>query len=104
MDLYSIRPTPAMLDNLIRCFAYDGSLDMALLYLDEMSRFRASSPWLSRRSLAMLLNRCYKDKDARAHKVASEARKRGMVLGEDALSKLSEIGGAKDPIPEATEP
>jgi pentatricopeptide repeat protein len=92
MDLLSIRPTPAILDNLIRCFAHNGSLDVAMLYLDEMSRFPAPSPWVSGQTLAALLHRCHKDNDSRALKVASEAKNRGIILKEEALSKLREIG------------
>ena len=43
MDRFSVRPSPPILDSLIRCFARDGSLGVALAYLDEMSRFAAAA-------------------------------------------------------------
>jgi pentatricopeptide repeat protein len=43
MDRFSVRPSPPILDSLIRCFARDGNLGVALAYLDEMSRFAAAA-------------------------------------------------------------
>lgn len=103
MDLFSIRPTPAILDGLIRCFVHDGSLDVAMLYLDEMSRFPSSSPWASERTLSMVLHRCYRDGDARAFKVLSEAERRGVYIRESVLSKLGEMPAAEAPKAEPTE-
>ncbi len=103
MDLFSIRPTPAILDGLTRCFVHDGSLDVAMMYLDEMSRFPPSSPWATEGTLSMLLHRCYRDGDARAFKVLGEAKRRGVDLGESVLSKLREMRAAQAPKPEPTE-
>ncbi|KAL2159960.1 hypothetical protein VTH06DRAFT_2093 [Thermothelomyces fergusii] len=82
MDRFSVRPSPAILDSLIRCFALDGNLDVALLYLDEMTRLAAagSPTWVSRRTLLAVLQRCHKEKDPRASKLEAEARRRGMTL------------------------
>jgi pentatricopeptide repeat protein len=43
MDRFSVRPSPPILDSLIRCFARDGNLGVALAYLDEMSRFATAA-------------------------------------------------------------
>ncbi|AEO55301.1 hypothetical protein MYCTH_2298988 [Thermothelomyces thermophilus ATCC 42464] len=82
MDRFSVRPSPPILDSLIRCFALDGNLDVALLYLDEMSRLATggSPTWVSRRTLLAVLQRCHKEKDPRASKLVAEARRRGMTL------------------------
>ncbi len=100
MDLFSIPPTPAILDGLIRCFVHDGSLDVAMLYLEQMSRFPPSSPWASERTLSMMLQRCYQDGDHRAFKVLGEARRRGVEIRESVVGKLRgmrvrEVSGGK---------
>ncbi|KAK4155819.1 hypothetical protein C8A00DRAFT_13193 [Chaetomidium leptoderma] len=91
MDRFSVQPSPAILDSLIRCFAHDGNLDVALLYLDEMSRFANSSVWVSKRTLMTVLHRCYRGKDPRAWKVVGEAKKRGVEIEPEAMSKLAEV-------------
>lgn len=43
MDRFAIRPTPAILRHLIRCFAHDGNLDVALGYAAELGRLSPSA-------------------------------------------------------------
>ncbi|KAK3294846.1 uncharacterized protein B0H64DRAFT_196528 [Chaetomium fimeti] len=101
MDRFSVRPSPPILDSLIRCFAQDGSLDVALLYLDEMSRFARSSssssaaaatPWVSERTLLTVLRRCFREKDERAFALVAEAQKRGMQVDMDTVRKMERAG------------
>lgn len=82
MDRFSVRLSPPILDSLIRCFAHDGNLDVAMLYLDEMSRLASdgSPVWVSRRTLLAVLDRCRKEKDPRASTLVAEAKRRGMTL------------------------
>lgn len=94
MDRWSIQPSPAILDQLIRCFVKDGSLDVALLYLDELSRFPVSSPWVSTRTLLAVLFRCYEDNDTRALKVMREAKRRGVELEPGVLARLNQLDTA----------
>jgi len=101
MDRWSIQPSPAILDQLIRCFVKDGSLDVAMLYLDELSRFPVSSPWVSTRTLRTVLFRCYQENDTRAFRVMSEAKKRGVEIKPEVLARLQQIGTAKRSYPES---
>ncbi|KAL2200520.1 hypothetical protein P885DRAFT_66196 [Corynascus similis CBS 632.67] len=82
MDRFAVRPSPPILDSLIRCFAADGNLDVALLYLDEMSRLATggSLTWVSRRTLLAVLRRCHREGDPRASALVAEARRRGMTI------------------------
>ncbi|KAK4237305.1 hypothetical protein C8A03DRAFT_34758 [Achaetomium macrosporum] len=90
MDRFSVRPSSTIVDNLIRCFAYDGNLDIALLYLSGMQR--SESPiWVSKRTLLTLLQRCYKEKDPRVWSVVDEAKKRGVTIEQKVMDKLNEI-------------
>jgi pentatricopeptide repeat protein len=90
MDRFSVRPSSAIVDNLIRCFAYDGNLDIALLYLSGMQR--SDSPiWVSKRTLLTVLKRCYKEKDPRVWSVVDEARKRGVAIEEKVMDKLNDM-------------
>ncbi|KAK4039051.1 hypothetical protein C8A01DRAFT_16949 [Parachaetomium inaequale] len=85
MDRYSVRPTPAILDHLIRCFARDGNLDVALLYVDEMGRLAQSGAWMSERTLRAVVRRCYRDKNPKFFSLVAEAKRRGMRLDMEAL-------------------
>ncbi|KAK3307056.1 uncharacterized protein B0T15DRAFT_510373 [Chaetomium strumarium] len=90
MDRFSVRPSSTIVDNLIRCFAYDGNLDIALLYLSGMQR--SDSPmWVSRRTLLTVLQRCYKEKDPRVWSVVDEAKKRGVTIEKKVMDRLNEI-------------
>ncbi|KAK4126196.1 hypothetical protein N657DRAFT_670293 [Parathielavia appendiculata] len=84
MDRFSVRPSSGILDNLVRCFAHDGSLDVALVYLSEMDS-------ASDRALEAVVRRCCRDRDPRVWAVMGEVRKRGLKLGEDVREILSEI-------------
>ncbi|KAH6856613.1 hypothetical protein B0I37DRAFT_367935 [Chaetomium sp. MPI-CAGE-AT-0009] len=97
MDRFSVRPSPPILDSLIRCFARDGDLGVALLYLDEMSRFARSSasPWISERTLLTVLRRCYRERDDRAFALVAEAERRGMHVDMDTMRKLEQAARGK---------
>jgi pentatricopeptide repeat protein len=85
MDRYSVRPTHGILDHLIRCFAVDGNLDVALKYLDELGRLAGDQPtgrWISQRTLTAVLRRCFKERHERMWTVLEEAKKRGMQVEE----------------------
>jgi pentatricopeptide repeat protein len=92
MDRYSMRPTPAILDNLIRCFARDGSLDVALLYVDEMRRIAQSDTLMSERTLRAVAQRCYRDKNPKFLSLAAEAKRRGISLDWEALGVVNGAG------------
>jgi hypothetical protein len=92
MDRFSVRPSQRILDNLIRCFATDGNLDVALLYLGEISGLSADPrSWVNERTLEVVARRCLKEKDARIQWLLAEAHKRGMgVTLAQILVKLGE--------------
>ncbi|EAQ88089.1 hypothetical protein CHGG_04708 [Chaetomium globosum CBS 148.51] len=125
MDRFSVRPSPPILDSLVRCFARDGNLGVALLYLDEMSRYAtatatatttaatapgsasssssslspSSSPppstWVSEATLITVLRRCYREKDERAFALVAEAQKRGMSVNMDMVRRLEQSSQGK---------
>ncbi|KAK3906286.1 hypothetical protein C8A05DRAFT_29851 [Staphylotrichum tortipilum] len=90
MDRFSIPPSPELVDHLIRCFAHDGSLDVALLYFDEMCGL-ASSPGVSQRTADKVLGRCVAEKDPKAFKVAEEVVRRGRTVRPDVLAGLGQM-------------
>lgn len=91
MDRFSVRPSRRILDNLIRCFAIDGNLDVALLYLGEVSGLSdGSDSWVRERTLEVVARRCLVDKDERIRWLLAEAQKRGM--GETLSQILVKLG------------
>ncbi|KAL2267622.1 hypothetical protein VTJ83DRAFT_4899 [Remersonia thermophila] len=89
MDRYSVRPSHPILDNLIRCFAVDGNLSVALAYIDELGQLLSSSSsaadaglWISQRTLKAVLRRCYDEKHPDMWKLLEEAKRRGMEVGD----------------------
>ncbi|KAK4103666.1 hypothetical protein N658DRAFT_421380 [Parathielavia hyrcaniae] len=84
MDRFSVQSTGGILDSLVRCFAHDGSLDVALVYLNEMAS-------ASDRAVEAVVRRCCRDRDPRVWPLMDEVRKRGLELGEDVREMLREI-------------
>ena len=90
MDRFSIPPSPELVDHLARCFAHDGSLDVALLYLDEM-RGLGPGPGASQRTVDKVLGRCIAEKDPRAFRIAEESVRSGWAVRPEIMARLGEL-------------
>lgn len=91
MHRYSVRSSPMILDNLIRCFAYDGPLSAVLGYLLELTHSASSRSWVSKDTLMSVLERCYREKDRRAWAIMEEAERRGVTVDARMKGKLAEL-------------
>jgi hypothetical protein len=85
MDRFSIRPTRDLLGHVVRCFALDGSIDVALLYLAEMD-YAAD-----KRTLEAVVRRCHRHKDPRVWPVVEAMKSRGGELDQDVMRLLDKI-------------
>ncbi|KAK3390894.1 hypothetical protein B0H63DRAFT_125371 [Podospora didyma] len=72
MEFLSIRPQRDMYDHLVRSFALDGSLEVAFGYLSLMES-AGGYTWLSKRTLLVLLERCFRDEDPRVWGIVDKA-------------------------------
>ncbi len=90
MDRFSIPPSPELVDHLIRCFAHDGSLDVALMHFDELFGL-ASGYRLSQRTIDEVLERCVAEKDQRGFRAAEEGVRMGRTVRPDILTRLGEM-------------
>ncbi|KAL2262592.1 hypothetical protein VTK26DRAFT_807 [Humicola hyalothermophila] len=91
MHRYSVRSSPMILDNLIRCFAYDGPLSAVLGYLLELTHSVSARSWVSKDTLMCVLERCYREKDRRAWAIMAEAERRGVMVPGEMRRKLVEL-------------
>ncbi|KAJ4300357.1 hypothetical protein N0V88_003031 [Collariella sp. IMI 366227] len=87
MERYSVAPLHDTLDHLIRCFANDGTFDMVMLYIAELTQHNPKK-WLSEKTLTAVLDRGCTDQDVRVWQVLKEAEKRGMKNPSPRLEKL----------------
>jgi pentatricopeptide repeat protein len=85
MDRFSIRPTRDLLGHVVRCFAHDGSIDVALLYLGEMD-YAAEE-----RTLEAVVRRCHRDRDPRVWPVVEATIRRRVKLDWYVRKLLDEI-------------
>ena len=91
MHRFSLKPSPAIVENLVRCFAIDGDLGAALLYSSDLQAAN-SRTWLSKHTLSLVLERCYKEKDERIWEIVEEANKRNVDIDPDLLRRLAKLG------------
>ncbi|KAL2023033.1 hypothetical protein VTK56DRAFT_3943 [Thermocarpiscus australiensis] len=96
MDRFSITPSLAMRDNIVRCFARDGPLDTMFWQIRQMSDYPPPG-WLSTRALHEVLERCIKEKESRVWAVVVEARKRAVDIDADLRKRLNEISQDDSP-------
>ncbi len=94
MEVFGVKLTLAMYNDLVCSYALDtdGSLDHAFRTVreveDESLRIGDTGAWLSKYSVLVLAERCFKDEDPRIWHVVDGARLRGMDV-EDDVQKLS---------------
>ncbi|KAK3323456.1 hypothetical protein B0T19DRAFT_426060 [Cercophora scortea] len=111
MALARIKVTPLMLNHIVRCHALDGDLDAAFRYM-AMQRQHAGGEKatnnvcsveeavqfsrLNRRTLFVLMGRCFKDEDPRAWTLVDEARRRKFAGTEGRVKQL--LAGREPPV------
>ncbi|KAK3688555.1 hypothetical protein B0T22DRAFT_157301 [Podospora appendiculata] len=109
MALARIKITPLMLNHVVRCHARDGDLNVAFQYMamqQQQQQQQAGEPRpaasddvssadeavqfsrLNRRTLFVLLERCFKDEDPRAWSLVDEARRRRFSGTENKVKQL----------------
>ncbi|KAK0715793.1 hypothetical protein B0H67DRAFT_554246 [Lasiosphaeris hirsuta] len=74
-ELLSIKPSEAMHESMVRCCARDGSLKEALAHIAKIDQ-SATSPWLSKRTLTVLIERTFREQDPKAWDLLDEAKRR----------------------------
>ncbi|KAK4146819.1 uncharacterized protein C8A04DRAFT_34706 [Dichotomopilus funicola] len=92
MDRFAIRPTPAILRHLIRCFAHDGDLDVALGYAAELGRLSPS-----------VLARAHSARAARARMARMPQDRLSALLRSSPYGKSAEEEGEEEATDKAEE-
>ncbi|KAK4193715.1 hypothetical protein QBC35DRAFT_371424, partial [Podospora australis] len=102
MERYAVKATPQMLDDLIRCYASDGDIEVAFNYVGELGtivKTGQSAKYPSTDTLLGLLERCYWEKDPRAWHVLEETKRRNVVVDPAAMETLDAIPKPKEILP-----
>ncbi|KAI1469661.1 uncharacterized protein F4812DRAFT_419872 [Daldinia caldariorum] len=87
MQNFSIEPTQATYDHLVRISSMQDNYEQAFAFLEKMQSCKTggipNNWWISRDSALALIRRCIHSEDIRAQELIEECRKRGMSVDKE---------------------
>ncbi|KAI1828503.1 hypothetical protein F4861DRAFT_487942 [Xylaria intraflava] len=89
MEAFSLKPSRAIFDHLIRISTMQDDYEMAFRYLEVMRMSAPPEWWISKDSALALLRRCIQARDSRYEIILEECRRRRLLHENDIKSLVS---------------